>query len=119
MKTFTLAAIVALLVLALWSGCRTTPPASVTYLGDTNELSTLTAPNNFIVSPAEADNIRVLRNGRSIAVHHIYYDDDSYYICDGFLGSKERTAISRGLRIDGKTGETYNRETGSKEPRPK
>ena len=121
MKTDSISTVIAILALAIVivAGCNKTASTSTTYLGDTNSISTLLTPDNFTITPAEANNIRILQNTENIAVHHIYHDADSYYICDGFFGSKETTAFRKSLRINGRTGEVYNRTTGSWDPKPK
>ena len=120
-RTDLISTVIAILALAavIGAGCNKAASTTTTYLGDTNSIPTLVTPDNFTVTPAEANDIRVLQNAENIAVHHIYHDADSYYICDGFFGSKETTALRKGLRINGRTGEIYNRTTGSWDPKPK
>ena len=109
---------VSLLLLSFFAGCNSAAKPTATYLGDSNELATLSTPTGFTITPAEADQIRVLRRGNSIAVHHLYYDNSCYYVCDGFFGSKDSYAITSGVRIDGKSGAVYNPETAQWDPRP-
>ena len=101
----------AILFIAILSGCSSSPESAATYLGNSNELDTLSTPDGFTISPAEADEIRVLRRGNSMVLHHLYFDDSCYYVCAG-------KAITNGLRINGKSGEVFNPETAKWEPRP-
>jgi len=94
-------------------GCTSHKGDGAAYLGDTNELAKLASPEGFTVTPTQANDIRTTRHGNSIATHHIYYSEDSYYICDAFFGSKERKAVTRGTRINGNTGAIYNNKTNS------
>jgi len=94
-------------------GCTSQESDGAAYLGDTNELANLASPEGFTVTPTQANDIRTARHGNSIAIQHIYYSEDSYYICDAFFGSKERKAITRGTRINGNTGAIYNNKTNS------
>jgi len=83
--------------------------ANVTYLGDSNNVDTISTPVGFEITPKEADQVRIQQSSNSIAVHHIYADGRNYYICDGFFGSKSNKAVNTGLAIDGKTGDVIGR----------
>ena len=91
----------------------------VDYLGDTNEVVDKPTPEGFIISPLEAADIVGQHQGRKKTVDDFYADEQFYYVCEGYSGSIPQTAIDEGLKINGKTGEIYDRITESWLPDPR
>ena len=103
------------------AGCSGIGPGmlQVKYLGDSSKVATASTPNEFLVSPEGAQEIEREQQGRSKATRDFYYDEEFYYVCDGYNGSIPRTAIDAGLKINGMTGEVYDRENKTWLPDPR
>lgn len=72
----------------------------------------LPPPEGFTVTPAEAEAI-VVQSRRLCLKHiwHVYADAECYFVHDAFFFSNSARAARQGVRVHGKTGDIWDRQT--------
>lgn len=89
----------------------------VSYIGDTKDAKTAQTPPGFKITPNDAVEIMAHDRRRKMADNY-YFDESNYYVLNQDRGSIARSlrgtvpqeAIDRGVIINGKTGEVFDRE---------
>ena len=107
------------ILLCVLLGCSGIGKDTVAYIGNSNEVQSAPTPNGFSISPAEAKEIVQKHRGPKKTIDDYYADDGAYYVVDGFAGSKPQNARDFGIKINGTTGEIFDRETNSWLPNPR
>mgnify|MGYP003461649059 CR=1 FL=1 len=89
------------------------------YIGDSNQVRL----NDFKITPDECLKIvKIYRKNYlkviKITVDGYYKDDQNYYVVDSFFGSTAYGAMKNGIKVNGYTGEVYDRGTQKWLPNP-
>lgn len=89
------------------------------YIGDSNQVCLY----GFKITPDECSQIVMIYRMKHLkvikkTVDGYYKDDQYYYVVDSFFGSTAYGAMKNGIKVNGYTGEVYDRKTQKWLPNP-